>query len=80
MSTGESEYLYDDLSATTALADMDCVDDATENNMLKLFAASESGFIDLNKVMIGAADANISAATSKQHLSKIWRIDVDTVE
>ena len=80
MSVGEGEYLYDDSSATTVPANTESLEDISKDNVSKLFSAAESGTIDLDEIMIGAADASISATTEEQHLAKIWRIDVDTAK
>ena len=78
------EHLTDDDSATQPLTDDDTSDsDSDEDDDQALDQTHDSvtkGEIDLDERMISATHATKSKGVDPAHLSKVWRIDLNTAE
>ena len=79
------EYLIHDDSAIQTLTDDDMIESDSEDKdedqaLNNLYDRATKGEIDLDAIMISAAHAGKSKGVDPAHLSKIWKIDLKTVE
>ena len=66
----------DDLSSTSSVVS----DDDLDQWMDEIIGESLEGHIDLDDIMVSAAHVSPRKDVDAEHLSKIWRIDVETAK
>jgi hypothetical protein len=78
------EHLIDDDSAPQPLTDDDMSesdsDEDDDQTLNDLYESTTQGEIDLDEIMVSAALAGKSIGVDPAHLSKIWKINLKTVE
>ena len=77
-----SAYLVDDDNCTLAMEPSTDDDSSVGSEQLldQLYDESLKGEIDLDDIMLSAAHTGKRKGIDAEHLSKTWRIDVDTAQ
>ena len=75
-----SEFLVHDDDSTTEIDEDNALNESDDHTLDELFASMTKGEIDLDDIMISATHASKPKGTDAAHLSKIWRIDLETAE